>query len=266
MKLFENETVNISKIRTVVVYEGKNSAGAGEISRYNVNLSTYELVFFLSGEGITSFAGKTVHDVPNSVRFLPKGIKDGEYTVKKIEKGACIDIYFDTDDEMPDQVMLLKNMNELKPLFIKMHNVWNTKKVGYYSECMSILYDIIRKIKQNREKYNSSDRFEKIQPSYDYMLAHFCEHDFDYKTMCARSGLSYDYFKELFIKRYRMSPVKYVTMLRLDKAKELLITDRYSISEIAEQCGFESVYYFSSVFKKHEGVSPKNYKYNDEKR
>ena len=57
-----------------------------------------------------------------------------------------------------------------------------------------------------------------------------------------------------------MPPVKYVTMLKLDKAKELLITGHYTISEIVEICGFENIYYFSTVFKKHFGVSPKNYR------
>ncbi len=57
-----------------------------------------------------------------------------------------------------------------------------------------------------------------------------------------------------------MSPVKYITQLRVEKAKELLITNRYKVSEIAEMCGFENVYYFSNVFKKQVGVSPKTYK------
>jgi len=56
-----------------------------------------------------------------------------------------------------------------------------------------------------------------------------------------------------------MTPIKYITMLRMEKAKELLITGHYKVSEIAGMCGFENVYYFSNVFKKHEGISPKNY-------
>ena len=54
-----------------------------------------------------------------------------------------------------------------------------------------------------------------------------------------------------------MSPVKYVTALRLDHAKELLITGQYSVGEVAELCGFENVYYFSAVFKKTPGNTTK---------
>ena len=53
-----------------------------------------------------------------------------------------------------------------------------------------------------------------------------------------------------------MSPRQYVTKMKIDYAKELLMINRYNISEIAELCGFENVYYFSNVFKKQVGISP----------
>ena len=92
-----------------------------------------------------------------------------------------------------------------------------------------------------------------------FLIENFKSRNFDYNALCASSGLSYSYFKELFIAKYGMPPVKYLTYLRLEYAKELLITGRYSVGEIAEKCGFENVYYFSCVFKKSVGVSPKNY-------
>ena len=48
------------------------------------------------------------------------------------------------------------------------------------------------------------------------------------------------------------------TMLqkRLDMAQQLLIYSQLSVGEIAEKCGFQSIYYFSKYFKKRCGVSP----------
>lgn len=257
--LFEDEIIHITKIRTVGMYETEKEFAESKLNRYNVKLSVYELIFFISGENMTHFAGKNIQDMPNSVRYLPKGITDGEYYVEKFTKGVCIDIYFDTDDEMPQTALGLKNMKELKPLFLKIYNVWNSKKSGFYAESMAILYDIIGKIKKHNEKYYTDAQAKKIMPSYDYILENFSDHNFDYKIMSSKSNLSYDYFKELFIKQYGMSPVKYITQLRIEKAKELLITKRYSITEIANMCGFENIYYFSNVFKKHTGVSPKTF-------
>lgn len=260
MYLFENEIINISKIYTVNMYEMKTDSSIKNIIHYPSKLSAYELIFFISGELLTCFNGNMLKDTANSIRYLPKDISGGEYTVEKIASSLCIDIFFDTLDEMPDYAVSLKNMNELKPLFTKIYNIWNSKELGFYSECMSIFYDIIKKIKKHTNRYFTDIQAKKILPSYNYMIKHFTQRGFNYKKMCAESSLSYDYFKEIFIKEYGMPPVKYVTMLKLDKAKELLITGHYTISEIAEICGFENIYYFSTVFKKHFGVSPKNYR------
>ena len=56
-----------------------------------------------------------------------------------------------------------------------------------------------------------------------------------------------------------MSPNRLVTDMRIGYAKELLVTSRYSVGEIATLSGFENVYYFSSVFKKKTGFSPTGY-------
>ena len=193
--------------------------------------------------------------------FYDDGESDEDYSDlnEDYEDGECIDIYFDTDSPMPAFAVGMKNMKELSALFDKAYNVWRSKRVGYYAEAMSLLYEIIKRIKLHRESYFTDAQAQKISPSHEYMLAHFCERDFDYKEAARQSGLSYDYYKELFIKRFGMSPVKYVRALRIERACELLITGQYSISEVAEASGFENVYYFSNVFKKQLGVSPKSY-------
>ena len=259
MNLFENEVINITRIHTIAKYD----SNSGKTTRYNVKLLCYELIFNVTTENTVYFAGRKLDNVPDSVRFLPKGISEGEYIVKNTASGYCIDIYFDTEDKMPDFALVLKNMSELKPMFEKAYNVWQSKRSGYYSECMSILYGIIKKIKLHGEKYISSDRTARIIPSYEYMLENFSSPDFDYNEMCSKCGMSYSYFKELFIIRFGMSPVKYLTVLRMEKAKELLITGLYSVTEISEMCGFDSVYYFSKVFKSYAGISPKNYRLAD---
>jgi AraC-like DNA-binding protein len=56
------------------------------------------------------------------------------------------------------------------------------------------------------------------------------------------------------------SPNQYLLNLKLDKAKELLTGTNLSISEIAYQVGFESLFYFSKQFKNKNGISPKFYR------
>ena len=52
------------------------------------------------------------------------------------------------------------------------------------------------------------------------------------------------------------SPIDFIKKIRLDHSLELLQSRKYSITEVSEQCGFSSVGYFSTVFKKHFDKTP----------
>ncbi|HEY5508357.1 MAG TPA: response regulator, partial [Paludibacter sp.] len=52
------------------------------------------------------------------------------------------------------------------------------------------------------------------------------------------------------------SPTDFIKVVRLDYALELLQSHKYSVTEVSELCGFSSIGYFSTVFKKHFGKSP----------
>ncbi|MGN1051811.1 MAG: AraC family transcriptional regulator [Candidatus Scatosoma sp.] len=54
--------------------------------------------------------------------------------------------------------------------------------------------------------------------------------------------------------------MKYVTSLRINKAKELMIHTDYSMEDVAAQCGFSSANYFGLTFKKDTGMSPYHFK------
>ena len=66
-----------------------------------------------------------------------------------------------------------------------------------------------------------------------------------------------------FVKRFKIlwgvSPMKFVCETRINKAKELLLSTNLSASSIAEECGFNSLHYFSRCFKQQEGISPTEY-------
>ena len=57
-----------------------------------------------------------------------------------------------------------------------------------------------------------------------------------------------------------MTPTEYVSFLRLQKAKRLLIDTDLLIKEIAAECGFSNEYYFSNFFKKRTELSPQNFR------
>ncbi len=72
--------------------------------------------------------------------------------------------------------------------------------------------------------------------------------------------LSYKYLEEGFKKKTGMTIQQYHTALRIREAEHLLGSTTHTISEISEQLGYPDPLYFSNVFKKHTGYSPRAYR------
>ena len=64
----------------------------------------------------------------------------------------------------------------------------------------------------------------------------------------------------LFKKHKNQSVKQYITGLRMEQAKKLLMTSKLPVSTIAVLCGYPNMDYFSTVFKKSEGLSPTEYR------
>ena len=82
----------------------------------------------------------------------------------------------------------------------------------------------------------------------------------DIKRLMRELPMSYSKFRKLFKEVTGEAPNQYHLNLRLDKARELLGTTNLNVSEVAYNLGFDSVFYFSKLFKRKNGVSPKYYR------
>jgi transcriptional regulator GlxA family with amidase domain len=72
--------------------------------------------------------------------------------------------------------------------------------------------------------------------------------------------MGYSAFRKAFKRMTGQSPNQYHLNVRLNRAKKLLTSTVLNINEISNHTGFESVYYFSKLFKKKNGVSPRSYR------
>ena len=73
-------------------------------------------------------------------------------------------------------------------------------------------------------------------------------------------SLNYTYFSNIFKERTGISATKYLQLLRIRKAKELLISTDDRVREIAHKTGFTDERYFEKLFKRYEGVTPSDYR------
>lgn len=86
------------------------------------------------------------------------------------------------------------------------------------------------------------------------------DREIDFGALAIELGLSQSGFRKKFRRVTGMPPGQYLQQLRLNRACEWLRHDRLTITEIAAQLGYESVFYFSRLFKRKLGMSPSGYR------
>ena len=72
--------------------------------------------------------------------------------------------------------------------------------------------------------------------------------------------LSPNYYHKIFTEIMDITPNDYIIEVKLCKAKELLIKTNKKIYEIGDECGYDNVAYFNSIFKKHNDITPLEYR------
>jgi AraC-like DNA-binding protein len=82
----------------------------------------------------------------------------------------------------------------------------------------------------------------------------------DFAVLARSLGLSYTSFRRQFRTQTGVAPARFQRDIRLNRARELLAATELSISEIAQQIGVDTVFYFSRMFKAKTGLSPKAYR------
>jgi|GEM_PF-360347 len=126
-------------------------------------------------------------------------------------------------------------------------------------QCQILLLQILKEAAQWGESHmaaNTAD--EHVMPKLviikNYLYEHYGRdvriHDLEHV-----SGLSKNYILALFRKHVGMSPMQYLTWIRINKARELAIQSSLSIGEIARLVGYVDVHSFGRMYKKKTGQS-----------
>jgi len=119
-------------------------------------------------------------------------------------------------------------------------------------------YLLEKTFEYEKEIKKSSNLISKIN---QYIHEHYYE-DIGRNQIAAEFYLTPEYLAKLYKKKTGIPLKNYINEYRIEKAKELLLTSDKSISDVAEAVGFDNFSYFSTLFKKITGLSPKEFKDN----
>ncbi len=224
-------------------------------------ISDYEIVFIASGEGDILINQTHFHAVAGDFFLFKPGIPHS----LKVSRMPCMNFYAahftppnHSDMILPDYLHL-NAFSRFTSLFKSlMHTYREFDSFSLWRRNL-LLEQILCELASAFYLKNESLGAKKIRKILSLI------HENPYRKysiaqLTKIAGMQKTAFIESFRTVTGTTPLQYITTLQMEEARELLWETKLTVNQIAEQCGFTDVFYFSRCFKKHFSLSPKKYR------
>jgi two-component system response regulator YesN len=205
-----------------------------------------EFLFSLTN-GISERVLEGIEDYVNGIRNSK--VTELEYlrlmTMDLISKaGSTLNKYGESLEQLIGEDVLYEQIRGIQ-------NVEECRK--FLKDCMDIILHFHngKKTKQGNKAVNGA---------LSYINQNFCDPNLSLKTAAAVVYSNESYLSRVFKKEVGLSLIEYVMKKRIEESILLLNTTDLKVYEIAEKVGFRDSHYFSICFKKHVGVTVKEFK------
>ncbi len=227
---------------------------------------SHTLLWFKNCSGrITDSQGFVLDIQKNQLAFMSKGT---EYKVEFMDTNPAredtVVIHFQLtnlsgEDLSPalSPILCIKNVDmEFSRLIDSMAEEFKNNIVCI-PELKASLYKLFSAICQKQKRKATKDTYTYIKEGIKLLEQNSDMKIADIAEVC---GVSECYFRRLFKEYSGESPMDFRQHYRIEKAKQLLLSDeQLSIGEIAEELNFSDIYHFSKTFKKYIGISPSRF-------
>lgn len=122
------------------------------------------------------------------------------------------------------------------------------------------LTEILLHVIKIRVKNTSYQYRDIINQATVYIDSHYTDESLSLNQVAKEVNISANYFSAVFSQEMKCTFIEYVTSKRMERAKELLRTTDKRSGEIAQEVGIKDPHYFSFLFKKTEGCTPRDYR------
>ncbi len=122
-----------------------------------------------------------------------------------------------------------------------------------------LLLATLSRSRQQRESAQLAQKYRRLAAVIAHMHAN-CQQSLSVSDFARMCDLSEHHFIHLFHEYTGEAPYAYLTRLRLEKAKDLMVSTTLNISEIAAAVGYPNPLYFSRLFRRHMGVPPSQFR------
>ncbi|MCQ6558417.1 AraC family transcriptional regulator [Paenibacillus mendelii] len=126
---------------------------------------------------------------------------------------------------------------------------------GLLTLIMASLFEHGQMIEPDKNRLNKTNQMNRLKLALNYMTSHYPD-TIPVKSLADLSNMSLYYFCRYFKSVTGCTPVEYLNRLRISKAETLLATTDKRVIDIAFEVGFNSLNYFSEMYRRTKGISP----------
>ncbi len=129
-----------------------------------------------------------------------------------------------------------------------------------YKKTIDFIKDLFSQAITFRNEIATRKFSDIIGETKEYIHKNYCEEEISLNSAASYVNISPSYLSSVFSQETGQTFVKYLTDLRMNKAKELLMCTNKRSNEISTEVGYKDPHYFSYLFKKIHGCSPLQYR------
>ncbi len=217
-----------------------------------------EIVYYTEGSGEIAFGNRKWDFSEYDFHIAPAGIFHKQKNTEEL-CGICVGVSGSGLEELSGTYR--DYSGALRYPLEQLVKELNTKQESYELIANGLLEQIVgltRRIIASQSKGPETPKNEKIDKALHMIRENEGRVSLD--NISDTLYISKDYLRHLVRKSTGQSPLRHIISSRMEKAKRLLETSDKSIGEIATECGFNDIYYFSRFFKRNAKVSPAAYR------
>lgn len=214
----------------------------------------YEIITNYFGSCTVTIENKQYDMKENDILIVPPGTSH-----KASSSDTFMDFYIAANHLDYDRVYMIKDSDSvILPFMELMYKVMLEKENNYAKIADSLLGTICAYLDKYR---NVNHKYPFVGLLKETILENFIDPNFKLSEVMNSFCYNKDYLRRCFESDTGKTPLQYLTDLRINRAKMLLLqNDCVRIKEIGVKCGFSDTMYFSVVFKKMTGMSPEEYR------
>ncbi|RCW32524.1 AraC family transcriptional regulator [Marinilabilia salmonicolor] len=229
-------------------------------------LSEYQINYITEGSGEIETAKGKFAIKAGSILLIKPGMW---HRYRPHTKTGWIEHYVGIEGDIADRLFQNKILSAdipviecgLKESFLdcyyKIYELAQKERPGFQLISSGVVIRLLGSLVSNVKNRHFKDTpLEVAMEDAKFNMRENLDKDLDFKELAASLNLGYSYFRKMFKKHTGVSPGQYHLHLRLMRAKELLLATDMPIKQVAYETGFESIHYFSRLFKSKMGMPP----------